>query len=244
MTDTRNGAAWAIVRQVVIGAESIDATSKELRDAFGLAEGFADPLLEEMGLADETIRVGSEAHLEVVAAIRDDASIAGWIAKGGGGGGYALSIQVPDIAPLLAAAEADGVRAVADVEAYGHRIVQLHPGDMGLLVELDEIADPAAWFWDDITTEEPAAPVIDDILAVDLSSSDPVAQARRWATVFGVEVGSVEGVPQIVLGTRTLRFVEGPRRFLSAVEVAVVPGREVERTELEISGVRFTLTAR
>src|SRR5690606_22526295 len=116
--------SWQIMRQVVIGAEDLDTTSKELRELLGLTAGFADPLLEDIGLADETIRVGSEAHLEVVAPLNDSASINGWIAKGGGGGGYALSIQVPDVAPLVANAERIGVRVVADVDAYGRRIIQ------------------------------------------------------------------------------------------------------------------------
>ena len=43
---------WATIRQVVIGAEDLDATSKEIREGLGLSSGFADPLLEDIGLAD------------------------------------------------------------------------------------------------------------------------------------------------------------------------------------------------
>lgn len=232
---------WAILRQTVIGAESIEATSKELRETFGLAEGFADPLLEDIGLADETIRVGPQTHLEIVAALRDDASIAQWIAKGGGGGGYALSIQVNDVARRLAAAEALGIRTVADLEVYGHRVVQLHPKDMGLLVELDEIADPAVWFWDDVETVAAPDPVIDDVLAVEISSIDPAAQAARWAAVFGIAVDDVAGTPQVSLGHRIVRFVRGDRPMLSAVDVALAPGHTDRAGEVEISGVRFRL---
>lgn len=178
----------AILRQVVIGSPDLDATTRELRESLGVARGFADPLLEEIGMADETIRVGPEAHLEVVAPLRGDVSLAAWLRKAGGGGGYALSIQVPDLTPHLAAAARQGVRVVADLVAYGHRIVQLHPGDMGLLIELDEIADPAAWFWDDIEAEVATAPRVDDVLAVEITSHDrerrspcgPRCWARRW----------------------------------------------------------------
>ncbi len=216
---------WATIRQVVIGAESLEATSKEIREGLGLSSGFADPLLEDIGLADETIRVGGEAHLEVVAPLNTTASINGWRAKVGGGGGYALSIQVPDAAPLVANAEAAGVRVVADLEAYDRRIVQLHPGDMGLLVELDEIPEPDQWFWDDIATEAPARPLVDDVLGVDMESADPQAQAALWAAVFGVEVEDGD-VPSIRLGARTVHFVRGERRMLSAVDLRKVDGAD------------------
>jgi len=219
-------AGWSIMRQVVIGAEDLDTTSKELRDTLGLTAGFADPLLEDIGLADETIRVGSEAHLEIVAPLNDSASINGWIAKGGGGGGYALSIQVPDVTPLVANAEKAGVRVVADVEAYGRRIVQLHPGDMGLLVEFDEIPEPDQWFWDDIETQTPPAPVVDDVLAVDVQSPDPMAQAERWASVFGIELDEWDDVPRLALGNRFVNFVQGHRRMLSAVDLKIADGSE------------------
>ncbi|WP_035853703.1 hypothetical protein [Cryptosporangium arvum] len=224
---------FPILRQVVLGAEDAAVTGKQLRETFGLAPGFADPLLDDIGMADETIRVGSEAHLEVVAPLRADVSIANWLRKGGGGGGYALSIQVPLVQPYVDRALADGVRLAADLEAYGHRIVQLHPRDMGLLVELDEIADPSVWFWDDIPVVAPPNPVIDDIRGVTLHSPDPAAQARRWGAVFGT--GTVDGV--LRLGTRTVRFAEGPRTMLTGVELRA-PGPAPE--PLELNGVRFT----
>ncbi|GAA0233372.1 hypothetical protein [Cryptosporangium japonicum] len=226
---------FPILRQVVLGASDAEVTGKQLRETFGLAPGFADPLLDDIGLADETIRVGSEAHLEVVAPLRDDVSLANWLRKGGGGGGYAVSIQVPLVQPFVDRALADGVRLAADLEAYGRRIVQLHPRDMGLLVELDEIGDPSAWFWDDIPVVEPPAPVIDDVRGVTLHSPDPAAQARRWGAVFDADVTG----GQLRLGTRTVRFAEGPRTMLAAVELRA-PGPAPE--PVEINGVRFTVS--
>ncbi|GAA1747999.1 hypothetical protein [Aeromicrobium alkaliterrae] len=231
--------SWAIIRQVVLGAEDLETTSKELREGLGLSAGFADPLLEDIGLADETIRVGREAHLEIVAPLVESASINAWLAKVGGGGGYALSVQVPDAATLVANAEAAGVRTVADLEAYGRRIVQLHPGDMGLLVELDEIPEPEQWFWDDIATDAPEHPVVDDVLGVDVESSDPQAQAVRWAAVFGVAVEAGD-VPSIQLGTRTVHFVQGSRRMLSAVDLRTVEGVDAP-TSLTVGGVLLRL---
>ncbi|GAA2162220.1 hypothetical protein FHX52_3539 [Humibacillus xanthopallidus] len=231
----------AILRQVVIGSPDLDATTRELRESLGVARGFADPLLEEIGMADETIRVGPEAHLEVVAPLRGDVSLAAWLRKAGGGGGYALSIQVPDLTPHLAAAARQGVRVVADLVAYGHRIVQLHPGDMGLLIELDEIADPAAWFWDDIEAEVATAPRVDDVLAVEITSHDPRAQVALWASVLGAEVDPTDSEPRINLGRREIRFVEGSRKMLSAIDLAAVDPEAHAGTAVDVAGVHLRL---
>lgn len=153
MTGTHDAGTWEILRQVVIGARDLDKTGQQLREALNLAPGFADPLLEDIGLADETLAVGPQAFLEIVAPLDETVSLARWIRKGGGEGGYALSIQVSNIEPYLERATAADVRTVADLEAYGHRIVQLHPGDLGLLVELDEIPDADEWFWDQTEKE-------------------------------------------------------------------------------------------
>jgi len=229
-----------IIRQVVLGAGDLEECGGRLRDALGLPQGFADPLLEEIGLADETLRIGREAHLEVVAPLTGEASLARWLAKGGGDGGYALSIQVHDLGAYLERAAGLGVRVVADLEAYGHRIVQLHPGDLGLLVELDEIGDPARWFWDDIPVVPVENPRVEDILGVEVASPDPGSQAAQWGELFGVAVERRD-VPSVRLGTRTVRFVEDERRFLSAVDLAAVG--DGGGTEVSVGGVTLRLLA-
>ncbi|TQS41936.1 hypothetical protein [Cryptosporangium phraense] len=223
-----------ILRQVVLGASDVEVTGKQLRETFGLAPGFADPILEDIGMADETIRVGEEAHLEVVGPLREDTSIAAWIRKGGSGGGYGLSIQVSSVQEYVDRAVELGVRIAADMEVYGHRIVQLHPGDMGLLIELDEIADPSVWFWDSIPRVAPPAPLVDDVLGVTVSSPDPVAQARLWGGVFGADTSG----GTLALGSRTVSFAAGPRKMLSAVSLRAVGASGW--SPLDLGGVRFT----
>ncbi len=231
---------WAIIRQVVIGTDDLERDSATLRSTLGLAEGFADPLLDDVGLADETIRVGAEAHLEFVAPLNDTAPINGWIAKHGGGGGYAMAVQVPDVQAVVDRAHQHGVRVGLELEAYGRRIVQFHPGDMGVLVEIDEIPNPSEWFWDDIEVVTPPAPVVDDVLAVEVQSPDPSAQAELWAAVFGVELDEWNDVPRITLGTRTVNFVKGDRKMLSAVDLRRIDGTNAPDT-LTISGVLLRL---
>ncbi len=211
--------SWTIMRQIVVGAADLAETSETVRRTFNLSPGFPDELLEEIGLADETIPVGDQAHLEIVGPLRPDASINGWLAKVGGTAGYCLSVQVPDLEPHLAAIEKAGVRLAIQTEAYGRRIVQTHPGDMGLLVELDEIPEPGEWFWDHLEHPPSPNPYIDDVVAVDLASPDPAARAELWAAVFCTDLEERDGVPFLRLGSREVRFVKDDTPRLSAIEV-------------------------
>jgi len=231
---------FPILRQVIIGAGDVEQASQEMRDAFGLAKGFADPLLEEMNMDDDTFRVGAETHLELVGPLKPEAPIAKWCAKVGGGGGYGLAIQVGDHAPYRARIEQMGVRIIEDMEAYGHGIIQLHPADMGILVELDEIADPSVWFWDDVEAEVSENPVIDDVLAVEISSPDPEAQAQKWATLFDVTVETVDGTLQIPFGARTVRFVQGDVKMMTGCDVQAVEGRKPAEVTVKLAGMTFT----
>lgn len=229
-----------ILRQVILGTSDLAGTVAALRDHLGLAAGFGDPLLAEVGLADETIRVGPQAYLEVVAPLHADAQINRWLAKTSGGG-YALSIQVDAIDPILARARTAGIGVAADLEAYGHRIVQLHPRDMGLLVELDEIADPDVWFWDHIETDKPAAPLVDDIAAVEFTAPDAAAFAHLWSTLFGVPVldDPVTGAPGVRLGSRTVRFLDGDELRMHRIILAATAN--TAPADLVVNGVELGL---
>lgn len=223
---------WTIMRQIVIGTADLAATSQQIRTAFRLAPGFPDELLEAIGLHDETIPVGPQAHLEVVGPLDAQASINAWLARVGGTAGYCLSIQVPDLDRHLAAIEADGVRLAMQTEAYGRRIVQLHPGDMGLLVELDEIPDPTQWFWDKIDKEESPQALIDDVLGVTLSTPDPQERARRWAAVLCTPLEEIGGNPAVRLGSealghRSVTFVRDDKPRMSAIDVRAVADAEL-----------------
>ncbi len=232
---------FPIIRQVIIGAGDMEVASKELREAFGLAKGFADPLLEGINMDDETFRVGGESHLELVGALTDEAPIAKWCAKVGGGGGYGLAIQVPALGPFLERAESLGARTIEDIVVYDRRIVQLHPGDLGILVEFDEIPEPEQWFWDDVEADVSENPVIDDVVAVEISNPDPEALAQKWSTLFDVPVETVDGVLQISIGARTARFVQGDVKMMTGCDVQVAEGIEPDTRKVTVSGVSFNL---
>ncbi|MDJ0110452.1 hypothetical protein QM646_28740, partial [Rhodococcus erythropolis] len=125
-------------------------------------------------------------------------------------------------------------------EAYGHRIVQLHPGDLGLLVELDEIPDADEWFWDQTEKEVSLDPRVDDILGVDVSSPDPAKTAALWAEVFGKKLDSAQSL-SIALGSRAVSFVPGERSMLSAVDLAASIGANTVEPGLIVGGVEFRI---
>jgi len=127
--------SFPIVRQVIIGAGDIEIgagdieqASQDMRETFGLVQGMTDPALHTL-----------------VGPLKLDAPFAKWSAKVGGGSGYGLAIQVHSLASYLANAEKLGVRVVGRHVLFDYNLVHLHPGDLGLFIELDEIPNADAW---------------------------------------------------------------------------------------------------
>ena len=84
-----------------------------------------------------------------------------------------LSTQVPSLDGVRERAAEHGVRIAVETQAMGHNIVQLHPLDVGVLLELDEFLPREAWFWDELPAAKAAHAArtgkADDILAVDVA---------------------------------------------------------------------------
>lgn len=238
-TNSPASAPWVRIRQVVLGVTDVAVASERIQQEFGLAPGFADPMLAEIGMADESIILGNgRTFLEFVGPLNPDASIQNWLSKGGPGG-YALAIQVKDVEPLLKRAAELGIGTAADTKAYGYRIVQLRPKDVGLLVEFDEIPDVDAWFWDDVPKQIPSAPRVDDVTWIELASPEPAAQAAQWAALFGVDVVDDHGRLEISIGGTPAFFVAGPRPMMSGVGLKSSAINPLDPVALVLSGVRF-----
>lgn len=182
---------WADIRQVVMATSDIEADGAEARRLFGLGPGFADPVLKEIGLLDDTMAVGERRYLELVAPDREDHPVARWLAKVGGSAGYVLSIQVPSLAGVRERCAQLGIRIVADTSVDGHAILQLHPKEMGVVLEMDEFLPREGWFWDDLegarlSRAHTGARIV-DIRGVDIAADDPAALAARWADLLSLE---------------------------------------------------------
>jgi hypothetical protein len=180
--------SWAILRQVVIATTDHDGDLDAVR-------------------ADATLPVSKDAYLEFIAPIDDKAAVLKWLTKIGGRGGYVLSVQHPDPAAVRSRAQALGVRIPIDVEAFGHPVLQLHPQDVGLLLEIDGIADPQAWFWDDINPGPEADASISDIVGVEVPVADPQATANLWRELLDLAPSAKSD--EVQLGGPWVRFVSG-----------------------------------
>ncbi|WP_426563832.1 VOC family protein [Angustibacter sp. McL0619] len=201
--------SWARLRQVVIATNEIEADITTLRSAMGFGVGFHDPELLEHGMVDRTFALSDGTYLELVAAVDPQDSLSRWTRKIGGRGGYALSIQHPDVAAVQARALAAGVQVVRAQDAFGFPILQLHPRDTAVLLEADGIADPDVWFWDGVGEDAQPQPeaAIDSILAVEISVENPAKMATLWRELLDLPAGADDAT--VSLGSAQLRFVEG-----------------------------------
>lgn len=246
---------WAELRQVGFATLDHAAAVRTATDLLALGPGFGDPLLAAMGLADFTAPVGPDTYVEVLAPTTPDHSVARWLRRVGGASGWVLSTQVPSLDGVRERAEAHGVRVAVDTEAMGRRIVQLHPLDVGVLLELDEFVPREAWFWDELPGARAAHAArttkADDITAVDVAvdaASDqaaPLALARTWAAIIGIDppVTTADGAT-LAFGRRTIRFVpaRNGRTGIVAVDLHAIDRDQVAGSSGTLCNtqIRFT----
>ncbi len=132
-------------------------------------------------------------------------------------------MQVPDAPACKERALALGVRMAAEEVLQGHPLFQMHPADVGILLELDGVSDPAVWFWDDVTPGPNPDALIDSIVAVTVGVPDPVATAAQWAHIIGLDLVSPTS---IAFGDCLVSFVEHPVGQVLAAEFGLAPGAE------------------
>jgi hypothetical protein len=217
---------WAELRQVGFATLNHSAAVRTATELLELGPGFDDPLLAAMHLADFTAPIGPDTYVEVLAPTIPDHSIARWLGRVGGSSGWVLSTQVPTLDGVKERAAEHGVRIAVETQAMGHDIVQLHPLDVGVLLELDAFLPRGEWFWDDMPAAKAAhasrSAKADDIVAVDVAVQDPAAMAATWAAIIGLEpVVVTPGGAEIAFTKRTIRFVPATagRTGIVAVDV-------------------------
>ncbi len=231
--------AWADLRQVVIATVEPDVVAGALRRELRLGEGFGDPELAAHGIEDDTMAIGTHAFIEVVSPTTPDHPMATWLAGRGGSAGYLLSVQVSDVDRCLDRCRAAGIRVPLTQLVQGHRIAQLHRGDMSAGLELDGISERGRWFWDDLPVARPSDARVDEVVAVELAVGDPAAVAALWAHVLGLEPTSPTSVD---LGGRAVRFVQSvERKGLVAIDLHAVDRAEDPGTTFSAGGVEIRL---
>jgi len=173
---------WAELRQVGFATLDHAAAVRTATELLALGPGFGDPLLAELGLADFTAPVGPGTYVEVLAPVTPGHPVARWLGKVGGSSGWVLSTQVPSLDGVKERAAEHGVRVAVETQAMGHDIIQLHPLDVGVLLELDAFLPRDGWFWDALPAAQAARAArttkADDIVAVDVAVAGPRDPAR------------------------------------------------------------------
>ena len=231
------GPRWAVLRHLVLAAEDALAASAGLAGALRLPAGFGDPELAAIGLIDRNLPVGGQKYLEVVGPLGPGSYINRWLRRVGGQGGYCLSVQVPDGPACRQRALDRGVRLAADQVVLGHPIIQLHPADTGVLLELDGIPDQERWFWDDITPGPRPDALIDDITAVTVGVPDPEATAALWADIIGLELAAPA---RLDFSGCAIEFAGHPRGQLLAATFRLAGGADATALPASLLGLRAT----
>jgi Glyoxalase-like domain len=178
------------LRQAVVSVGDLDATVKELREAFGLLEPFEDPGVGAFGLRNAVFAVG-DTFLEAVSPKQPGTTAERYMDRHGGDCGYMVIFQFDDLDAARKRAGALGVRVVWQADMDDISGTHLHPADMrGAIVSLDRADPPGSWRWggpDWIGKAGTGVP--GRVTGITVSLPDPDHAAERWAEVLGVELG-------------------------------------------------------
>src|ERR1700689_2302298 len=182
------------LRQVALVARDCGRVASQLRQAFGWAQPFHDPGVGRFGLTNAVFAVG-DTFLEVVAPVRPDTTAGRYLERRGGDGGYMAIFQVPDLAAARRRLAGLGVRVVWTSDLPDIAGTHLHPRDVpGAIVSVDWADPPDSWRWAGPDWTGPRAGEVarqEGISGLTVALEDPLAGARRWAAVLGVDDGPV-----------------------------------------------------
>ncbi|RAY12792.1 hypothetical protein DPM19_22495 [Actinomadura craniellae] len=199
--------------QATAAARDLAEAAGHARTVLGLPPGVPDPELAAFGMVNEILNLG-RSYLEIVAPSGAGSPLHRFLARGEGG--YVVAVRVPDTDALVARAQGRGVRIAHRQDFHGADIVQLHPGDLGVLLEADRIPAGKHWHYDDWAMPDPPAPAL-DLLAVDVAVDTPAETTALWAHLLDTEPASPTSLRA---GAGTIRFVPAAgRRGLVAADL-------------------------
>ena len=184
------------IRQIVFAAAELTTSTAQLGALLGMAAPYRDPGVAEFGL-DNAVFVFGDQFVEIVSPTRSGTT-AGRLIERRGDCGYMLILQTDDFERELARFERLSVRRVWAKDLPDIRATHLHPKDIGgAIVSIDQPTPAASWRWGgpDWTLQDGRAGQ-QRVVGVTLGADDPAAMARRWATVLGLAVPTVQGATQ------------------------------------------------
>jgi hypothetical protein len=231
------------LRQIALVGQDLEAARAEIVDVLGLGADYADPGVGKYGLHNAVWPVG-DTFLEVVSPTREGTTAGRLLEKRGGDGGYMVILQTDDLAGARARVAAQGVRIADQFDGDGVAFTHLHPKDVGgAIVSIDHMVPKERWQWGgpdwqkNVRTDTSL-----EIVGAEIQAEDPVAMAKRWGEVLGLEAGA-DGL-RLKLEGGELRFVEaldgrgdGLRAFdVKVRDPAAVHARAAARGTLDADG--------
>jgi hypothetical protein len=220
------------LRQIALVARELSKVVDDLCAVLGLEVCFRDPGVEEFGLHNALMPIGT-SFLEVVSPLREGTTAGRLLERRRGDGGYMVIVQTDDLAAERKRIEELGVRIVWEVALPDAATIHLHPRDVGAaIVSFDEMRPAESWRWagpewrDHVHTD-----VTRRLVGAELQGPDPRALAERWSRVFARPARPrADGVYEIALDDGVLRFVadhDGRGEGLSGIDVEVADPTEV-----------------
>lgn len=221
------------LRGVVFATTDLASAARLAIDELGVSVGEHDPYLADVRLTDENFAVG-DRFVQLLTPLDDTSRVHRWLERKGGDSAYLLAIQTDDADAVVERCDGAGVRVTFQGTFNGHRVVQLHAGDLQILVELEQMTDWDTWHW---PLEQAPTSVVDDLVAVDCTVDDPVRIATLLAHLLNVDH---DGGTVLTLGARSVRFGRGDDRGIQAVDLATTdPTRAGDVLELCGTTVRL-----
>ncbi|HTO69151.1 MAG TPA: VOC family protein [Myxococcota bacterium] len=245
------------LRQIALVAKDLQKVVDDLCAVLGLEVCFHDPGVEEFGLHNALMPIGT-SFLEVVSPLREGTTAGRLLERRRGDGGYMVIVQTDDLAAERKRVEGLGVRIVWEVQLPDAATIHLHPRDVGAaIVSFDQMKPPESWRWAGPEWREHVhTSVTRRLVGAELQSAAPAELAARWSKVFARPVKSCpDGNHEIALDVGRLRFVpdrDGRGEGVSGIDVEVADPLEVlhrARTRgvsasaesVELGGVRVRL---
>ena len=195
------------LRQIALVGQDLEAARAEIVDVLGLGADYADPGVGKYGLHNAVWPVG-DTFLEVVSPTREGTTAGRLLEKRGGDGGYMVILQTDDLDGARARVAAQGVRIADQFDGDGVAFTHLHPKDVGgAIVSIDHMVPKERWQWGgpdwqkNVRTDTSL-----EIVGAEIQAEDPVAMAKRWGEVLGLDA-SADGL-RLKLEGGELRFVE------------------------------------
>ena len=249
------------LRQICLVARELEPVVSQLTQIFGIRICHRDPAMEQYGLENVLMPIGTD-FLEVVVPIEANTAAGRYLDRLGRNAGYMVIVQVNSKDTQKAIREraiSARVRIAHEQEQDGWSSCQLHPSDMEatfLDIEWDEEADyEGCWHpaggcgWRDyLNINEPIA-----LRGVELQASEPLALCRLWRDILGIGEGELDC--EINLTNAKLCFIEKysdgypclsgvilkVKDKLGIINRASAVGCALDEDLLEICGTQFSL---